>query len=344
MLQPNTTAIPETYVDQLRHELLAKLTEDWPAKWADKHGKFFDGPDNVPSQEAFLDALRIDIGLTLAQRWGDRQAVIQNISNDTLSRFFDETYRKTFTRRTLNILAMYAGYVDFADFQQQQQTSVSGLPQVINVYALLAPTNRQWLEQPNVYALPSRRRPADWAWLLVLLAGLLTWAGYPYLRQYWSGRPLTPADIAPLRFAVTGQNHAYNPAKVTFTYDFSQLHIDTLTLNFGNNRGVSEHNMAKLTQPVGTYTFDFYKPGLHLVEARHGQQVLRRVPVYVRSHGWACWYETTGWVNTNFAYHHFYKDGRLFLHPNELPNISNKTNLFVYLPYESKAIYFFRVR
>ena len=332
MLQPDTTTTPKKDTDLLCDELLAKLTEEWPTKWASNHGEFFDGPNNVPSLEAFLDALRMDIGLTLAQRWGDRQAVIQNISNDTLSRFFDETYHKTFTRKTLNILAMYAGYVDFADFQQQQQTTIPAPAQVIKVYALLAPANRRWLEQPGVtYQLPPCRRPADWLWLVVLLAGLLTWAGYPYLRAYWSDRPLTSADISSLKFTVAGQNHAYNPAKVTFAYDFSQLNIDTLTVYFGGNKGVAEHNFVKLTQPVGTYTFDFYKPGLHLIEANYGQQVLRRVPVYVRSHGWACWYLTPNWVNTNLAYHRFYKNGGLFLHPNELPNASHRNDYNVWV-------------
>ena len=77
---------------------------------------------------------------------------------------------------------------------------------------------------------------------------------------------------------------------------------------------------------MGTYTFDFYKPGLHLIEANHGQQVLRRIPVYVQSHGWACWYSAPEWVNTNLAYHRFYKNGGLFLHPNELPNISHRND------------------
>ncbi len=322
MLEPNSTATSKKDTDLLRDELLAKLVEEWATKWADRHGDFFDGLDNVPSLEAFLDAVRIDIGLTLAGHWGSRQAVVLNISNDTLSRFFDKAYSKTFTRKTLNILAMYVGYDDFADFQRQQQANV---PVPVTIYALMAPRQTALTRQGVTYQLPPHR-PVGWFWLVVLLAGLLTWVGYHYLSQYRPAHTFTADETTLLKFTIAGQNHAYNPAKVTFAYDFGQLSIDSLTVDFDGNRGIAEHTFVKLTQPVGTYTFDFYKPGLHLVEAKYGQQVLKRVPVYVRSHGWACWYIATDWVNTNFAYHRFYKNGGLFLHPGELQNASHRND------------------
>ncbi|HEY0109254.1 MAG TPA: hypothetical protein VGB67_06460, partial [Fibrella sp.] len=91
-------------IDTLRDELIAKLTEDWSSKWAKEHGFSFDGIDNVPSQEAFFNALREDIQLTIAEKWISREALTRNVSNDTLGRFFNEAYDKTFTRNTLDVL------------------------------------------------------------------------------------------------------------------------------------------------------------------------------------------------------------------------------------------------
>ena len=326
MLPPETTVSPKKATDLLRDELLAKLTDEWAEKWAKKHGQVFGGINNVPNQEAFLDRLRIDIGLTMAQRVGDREAVFLNISNDTLTRFFNEKWAKAFHPKTLNILAMYVGYDSFADFQRSLQAS-----QPVSVIILSITIQQTGVAPPegDVIHLPPPRRFPAWFWPIALLVPLLIGASYYYLRTYRPARTLTSADASLLKFAVAAQNNTHNPTQVTFNYDCSQLHIDTLTLEFGDNLGVAEHNFVKLTKPVGTYTFDFYKPGLHLIEAKHGKQVLKRVPVYVRSHGWACWYITQGWVNTNLAYHRFYKNGGLFLHPDELPNASHQNNYFV---------------
>ena len=326
MLPSETTLPPKKVTDLLRDDLLAKLTDEWAEKWAAEHGPTFEGIASVPSQEAFLDALAIDIYTIVEQVNGIRNSKQTKLSNDTLLRFFDEQYGKSFSLNTRNVLAMYAGYVDFADFREHCRRNVPAPAAVVNVYTLLAPPNRQWPQQPGVYALPPRRRPTNWLWLTVLLVGVLALAGYYYLRLHRTAQTLTTADASLLKFTVMGQNHAYNPAKVTFAYDFSQLDIDTLTIDFGGNGGVANHNFARLTKPVGTYTFDFYKPGLHQITAKHGQQVLKCLPVYVQSHGWACWYLTLDWVNTNFAYHRFYKNGSLFLHPDQLPNVSHRND------------------
>ena len=326
MLEPQTTAPPKKAIDLLRDELLAKLTDEWSDKWAEKHGQIFGGINNVSNQEAFLEALGTDICNIIKQTHGVQISKNSHLSNDTLLRFFNERYGKSFATNTRNVLAMYAEYDSFADFQRSLQASQPA--PVIILAITIQQTGVAAPEKTVTYELPRPRLPA-WFWPVVLFVPLLIGAGYYYLRTPRPARTLAAADASLLRFAVAAQSNTHNPTQVTFNYDFSQLYIDTLTIYFGGNKGIAEQDFVRLTKPVGTYTFDFYKPGLHLIDVKYGQQVLKRVPIYVRSHGWACWYQSQNWINTNLAYHRFYKSGGLFLHPDELPNASHRNDYSV---------------
>lgn len=313
------------YINHLRSEILAKIADEWKDKWAKNHGTTFTEIANLLSQDAFYEDLRIDIGKMLFDKLGNDPAVIKrNPSTDTLGRFFDEDYEKSFTKNTLDILAQYAGYEDFTNFKKQQTTET--VAPIINVYTLVN-SPREIAEIPKyIYELPQRQKANRWRWLAFFVSSLLVFSGYYYWFKYRPFRTLTSSEIALLKFDVVGQSHDRNPAQVKFDYDFSRLGVDSLQLNFGENRGVMEHRYQSLTEPKGTYQFDFYKPGLHFVEVRHLNQWLKRVPVYIKSHGWACWYGRIDWVNTNYAYKRFYNDGIIFLHPEQIANASHRND------------------
>lgn len=312
------------YINSLRLEILAKITDEWKEKWAKDHGITFTEISNLLSQDAFFEDLRLDIGKMLAEKFEAREVIRRNPSTDTLGRFFDENYEKSFTKNTLEILAQYAGYEDFTAFKNQQ--FAKPITPIINVYALVN-SPREISEIPKyIHELPQRQKANRWRWLAFFVISLLIVCGYYYWFKYRPFRTLNQAEIAQLKFEVAGQNNERNPCKVNFNYDFSELGIDSLKLNFGENRGVREHYLDRLIKPKGTYQFDFYKPGLHLVEVRHLDQLLKRVPVYVKSHGWACWYSTMNWTNTNYAYKRFYRDGAVFLHPDQIANASHRND------------------
>jgi hypothetical protein len=313
------------YINSLRSEILAKITDEWKEKWAKNHGATFTEISNLLSQDAFFEDLRLDIGKMLFDKLGNDPAVIKrNPSTDTFGRFFDENYEKSFTKNTLDILAQYAGYEDFTAFKNQQFTE--SVAPIINVYTLVN-SPREISEIPKyIYELPQRQKANRWRWLAFFSGCFLAFCGYYYWFKYRPFRTLNNTEIAQLKFEVSGQNNSYNPSQVSFDYDFSQLGVDSLKLSFADNRGVSEQSFAKLTGRKGTYKFDFYKPGLHFVEVRHLDQMLKRVPVYVKSHGWACWYNRVDWINTNYAYKRFYNDGILFLHPEKIANASHRND------------------
>lgn len=316
------------FIDALRDELIAKLTDDWADKWAARHGDSFEGLVNIPVKETFLDELAIDIVDTIEARWGKVTDAKARLSNDTLGRFLNENPPVAPGNNTREVMARYVGFDSFSHFQEQHRPHAP--PPIAHTTQIvlfggrreILPTHRN----PTIIQLLSPR-PVSWRVGLGLgLAALLAWAGYYYTQVYRPNRTLTPAEIAGLSVQVAYQNHVRNPAKVTISYDFSRLGIDSIRLRFGANRGISEHNEVILTQPAGTYTFDFYKPGMHPVSVYHRHQLLKSVYVYVQSHGWACWYETPGWVNTNFPYRKFYRDGMLFFHPDEFQNPSHRNN------------------
>jgi hypothetical protein len=313
------------YINHLRSEILAKIADEWKDKWAKNHGNTFTEIANLLSQDAFYKDLRIDIGKMLFDKLGNDPAVIKrNPSTDTLGRFFDEDYEKSFTKNTLDILAQYAGYEDFANYKKQQ--SSEPVAPVINVYTLVN-SPREIAEIPKyIYELPQRQKANRWRWLAFFVGSLLIYSGYYYWFKYRPFRRLNSSEIALLKFDVVGQSHDRNPAQIKFDYDFIKLGVDSLQLNFGESRGVREHSLDNLTETKGTYLFDFYKPGLHLVEVRHLKQLLKIVPVYIKSHGWACWYGRIDWVNTNYAYKRFYNDGIIFLHPEQIANASHRND------------------
>ncbi len=316
------------FIDALRDELTAKLTDEWADKWAANHGDSFAGLANIPVKETFLDELSIDIVDTIEARWGKVTDAKVRLSNDTLSRFLNEHSPTAPSNNTREVVAGYVGFDSFSHFQEQHRPPAAPPIAHTTLITLFAPRREVLPTNSNptvIQLLPPR--PSSWRLGLGLsLAALLAWAGYYYLHVYRPTRTLTPAEIAGLTVRVTHQNNVRNPARVTIAYDFSRLGIDSIQLRFGANRGITEHSEATLTQPAGTYTFDFYKPGLHLVGVYHRRQLLKNVYVYVQSHGWACWYESAGWVNTNFPYRKFYRDGMLFFHPDEFQNPSHRSN------------------
>lgn len=312
------------YINSLRSEILAKITDEWKEKWAKNNGATFTEISNLSSQDAFFEDLRLDIGKMLAEKFEAREVIKRNPSTDTLRRFFDEFYAKSFTKNTFDVFAQYAGYEDFTSFQNQQFTEP--IIPIINVYTLVN-SPREISQIPQyIYELPQRQKANLWRWLAFFVGSLLVVGGYYYWFKYRPFRTLSQAEIAQLKFDVVAQNNDKNPCQVKFDYDFSKVGVDSMKLNFGNNRGIREHYLDRLIKPKGTYQFDFYKPGLHFVDIRHLDQTLKRVLVYVKSHGWACWYSRIDWVNTNFAYKRFYNDGIIFLHPNQIANASHRNN------------------
>ena len=312
------------YINRLRSEILAKIADEWTDKWAKNHGTTFTEISNLLSQEAFFEDLRIEISLMLAKKYGEREALDRNLSTDTLGRFFDIDYPRTFSKNTLDILALYADFEDFTYFKNQQHTEP--VAPIINVYALVN-SPREIAEIPKyIYELPQRQKANRWRWLAFFVGCSVAFCGYYYWFKYHPFRTLSQAEIAQLKFEITAQNNDRNPCQVSFNYDFSKLGLDSLQLNFGENRGVREHNLDNLTNKKGTYSFDFYKPGLHIVEVRHLDQTLKFVPVFIKSHGWACWYNRVDWINTNYAYKHFYTDGYLCLQPEQIANASHRND------------------
>ena len=317
------------YINRLRSEILAKIADAWTDKWDKNHGTTFTEISNLLSQEAFFEDLRIEIRLMLAKKYGEREALDRNLSTDTLGRFFDIDYPRTFSKNTLDILAQYADFEDFTSFKNQQ--FAEPVAPIINVYALVN-SPREIAEIPKyIYELPQRQKANRWRWLAFFVGCSVAFCGYYYWFKYRPFRTLSQAEIAQLKFEITAQNNDRNPCQVSFDYDFSKLGVDSLQLNFGENRGVREHHLDKLINPKGTYQFDFYKPGLHLVEVDYLDQLLKRVPVYVKSHGWACWYSTMNWTNTNYAYKRFYRDEIVFLHPDRIANASHRNDYLQYI-------------
>ncbi len=322
------TSAQRENTEKLQYCLISKIADEWSQKWAADHGSVFNGVDDLPSKNLFFEELRIDITCCIEEQRG-RVSKEDYISKDTLLRFLDKDYDYGFSKKTLDIISVYCGYDSWQSFMAEIAAETPVVP-TINLYTLVT-TQRaiRQIENSQIRIELPQRNPIHYRWMAVVVAlALLIVAGYWYRYIYYPNRQLSTEEIDNLTFEVINKTSDYNPSNVTFKYDFSRLGIDSLKVVFPLNHGLREHSHETLTRPSDTFSFDFYKPGLAHVYLYHKNQLLKKLHIYTKSHGWACWYTIPGWINTNFPYKDFYTGGMLFLHPEKIINTAHRNNYY----------------
>lgn len=257
----------------------------------------------------------------LSEKFSQQGSDVQYVTRHTLPRFLDKNHQKGFEIATpLNPIAQYCGYENWEEFKTLNPETISGQ------FPLAILQKGGVLVNPIVIINLSQK-PKNLKKVLGVFAliACLSFGIYYYFYRYLPFRILTKAEINNLEFSLEKQesDQGRNPCKAYFKYDFSKLKLDSLEVYFGENRSFDEELNLILKEPKGEFVFDFYKAGVHEVAIKHQKQVIKSIPVYVKSHDWSCWYDfkTPGetWTNTNFKYKDFYTDGYLHLSRERLP-------------------------
>ena len=313
MAKQYSSVSEQIFINEIRHQLLAKIVSEWETDWAEKHGEVFTSLEDLPSKNAFYADLEHKIYQFLSQKYNKEGSQVKYVTRYSLLRFLDENYQKGFEiDTTLNPIAQYCGYANWAEFKELN-------PEVLPQHYPLMLYQKGEVLAPNVFIFQIPQRTKAWRKVLLILSALLFlgYGLYYYFYQYLPFRILTKEELNTFECTLVRQesDQGRNPLKAYFKYDFSKLRLDSLNVSFAGNRGNNEHGYLTLTNPKGEFTFDYYKAGVHEVWITHQGKMIKRLIVLVKSHGWSCWYQhltpSDPWINTNFKYADFYTDGYL---------------------------------
>lgn len=117
----------QIFVNELRHQLIAKIATDWNEEWAKEHREWFSSIEDLSSKNAFYRDLEQKIYFFLAEKFKREGSDIQYVSRHTLPRFLDENHQKGFEiETTLNPIAQYCGYDNWEEFNTLNPETISG--------------------------------------------------------------------------------------------------------------------------------------------------------------------------------------------------------------------------
>ena len=330
MAKQYSSTAEQVFINEIRHQLLAKIVSEWETGWAEKHGENYTSLEGLPSKNAFYADLEHKIYHFLSQKYNKEGSQVKYVTRYSLLRFLDENYQKGFEiDTTLNPITQYCGYADWIEFKELN-------PEVLPQHYALMLYQKGEILAPNVFIFQIPQRTKAWRKVLSIVSTslFLGYGLYYYFYQYLPFRTLTKEEINTFECTLVRQesDQGRNPLKAYFKYDFSKLKLDSLNVYFGENKGVAEHDELTLTKPKGEFVFDYYKAGVHELTILHQKKEIKRLIVLVKSHGWSCWYlhltPSDRWTNTNFKYTDFYTDGYLHV-PRERITPNHRDNYAV---------------
>ena len=104
------------YTGNLRESVVKKIHEDWNAEKVVLFGPTFKGVEAIENKDAFFIEIKDEIDKCLTEKYGFQRATQKSISKDSVRRFFDPNYDKTFSDKIKNAFSVYLGFDDFKSF------------------------------------------------------------------------------------------------------------------------------------------------------------------------------------------------------------------------------------
>lgn len=219
--------------------LLRKIEEK--LEWGDSAA--WQGRDFDMLNERILDETGVSLSAsTLRRVWG--KVAYQHLPSTT----------------TLDTLSKFAGYASWRAFQRSLIVEVAG---VKTEPELSTPTVSNKAYGTKLW----------WAAIVIIVAGLLSWAGIKKLAK--------PDEPAVYRFSSKAVVRDI-PNSVIFQYDASSAVSDSVFIQ----QSWDEQTRSVVDKNQHTFTSIYYEPGFYQAKLLVGRKVVQEHPVLVASNGW----------------------------------------------------------
>jgi hypothetical protein len=106
----------QLYTEKLRQAVHDFIKKNWTKAHQVSYGDAYLGIESIDNKDSFYNDLRDEIEEVLKSKFGLAKASTLSISKDTIRRFLDHNYHKSFSEKNKDVLSIFIGYKDFKDF------------------------------------------------------------------------------------------------------------------------------------------------------------------------------------------------------------------------------------
>ncbi|MES2389262.1 MAG: hypothetical protein V4543_14770 [Bacteroidota bacterium] len=262
--------------EEVLHTLvLKKIASEWPKWRLLGHGEAFKGINALPSRRAFYADLQTDIRTTLAEKLSASQAAALMPAENTLRRFLEDHSGRSLRKPTLQALSLYLGYESYIALKAANahlfKPATMALVHIKRVHrqprtnnGLLKWKSAESEKSANVpdyedtsYSIVKSwyRKPA----VLTVLAFAVLAAGY-FTIKFMQPPPVEVSafygegiNFDKFRLEQVDSAGKTRVGRALFRYDFSDMGVDTLDVEFEKSIMPSKLHLTKKTGTVMLY-------------------------------------------------------------------------------------------
>lgn len=104
------------YTRKLREAVHFKIRENWDKEKQVTFSKKYEGLDSIDNKDRFYNEIKDEVDEALSKRFGLESASRKSVSKDSIRRFLDTNYDRSFSDKNKDAFSVYLGYQDFKDF------------------------------------------------------------------------------------------------------------------------------------------------------------------------------------------------------------------------------------
>ncbi|WP_341227180.1 hypothetical protein [uncultured Arcticibacterium sp.] len=104
------------YTLKLREAVHLKIQKDWDREKQVTFAEKYEGLDSVNNKDGFYNEIKDEVDEALSKKFGLAVASRRSVSKDSVRRFLDLSYSKSFNDKNKDAFSVYLGYEHFKDF------------------------------------------------------------------------------------------------------------------------------------------------------------------------------------------------------------------------------------
>ncbi|AWV99027.1 hypothetical protein [Arcticibacterium luteifluviistationis] len=104
------------YTYKLREAVHLKIRNDWNKEKQVTFAEKYEGLDSISNKDGFYKEIKDEVDEALSKKFGLAIASRRSVSKDSIRRFLDLSYNKSFSDKNKDAFSVYLGYEHFKDF------------------------------------------------------------------------------------------------------------------------------------------------------------------------------------------------------------------------------------